>query len=40
MSKNKLTDLSIKQEIKKSKDSIQTIKISDGDGMYLQISPK
>jgi len=40
MSKNKLTDLSIEQEIKKSKDSIKTIKISDGGGMYLQISPK
>ena len=34
-SKNKLTDLSIKQAVKKAKDSTKTIKISDGGGMYL-----
>jgi len=38
-SKNKLTDLSIKQAVKKAKDSTKTIKISDGGGMYLQIQP-
>ena len=38
-SKNKLTDLSIKQAVKKAKDSTKTIKISDGGGMYLQVQP-
>ena len=37
--KRKLTDLSIKQAILKAKDSIKTVKISDGGGMYLQIQP-
>ena len=38
-SKNKLTDLSIKQAVKKAKDSTKIIKISDGGGMYLQVQP-
>ena len=37
--KRKLTDLSIKQAILKAKDTIKTVKISDGGGMYLQIQP-
>ena len=37
--KHKLTELSIKQAIKKANSSTKTIKISDGGGMYLQIQP-
>ena len=37
--KHKLTELSIKQAIKKANCSTKTIKISDGGGMYLQIQP-
>jgi len=37
--KHKLTELSIKQAIKKTNSSTKTIKISDGGGMYLQIHP-
>ena len=36
---HKLTELSIKQAIKKANSSTKTIKISDGGGMYLQIHP-
>ena len=35
--KHKLTELSIKQAIKKANSISKTIKISDGGGMYLQI---
>ena len=37
--KHKLTELSIKQAIKKANSIAKTIKISDGGGMYLQIHP-
>ena len=37
--KHKLTELSIKQAIKKANSIAKTIKISDGGGMYLQIQP-
>ena len=37
--KHKLTELSIKQAIKKTNSMANTIKISDGGGMYLQIQP-
>ena len=37
--KHKLTELSIKQAIKKANSSTKTIKISDGGGMYLQVQP-
>jgi len=37
--KHKLTELSIKQAIKKANSITKTIKISDGGGMYLQIQP-
>ena len=37
--KHKLTELSIKQAIKKVNSIEKTIKISDGGGMYLQIQP-
>ena len=37
--KHKLTELSIKQAIKKANRSTKTIKISDGGGMYLQVQP-
>ena len=37
--KHKLTELSIKQAIKKTNSSTKTIRISDGGGMYLQIQP-
>ena len=37
--KHKLTELSIKQAIKKVYSSKKTIKISDGGGMYLHIQP-
>ena len=35
--KHKLTELSIKQAIKKANSIAKTIKISDGGGMYLQV---
>ena len=38
-SKNKFTDLSIKNAVKKAKDSTKTIKISDGGVMYLHVQP-
>ena len=37
--KHKLTELSIKQAIKKTNSMANTIKISDGGGMYLQVHP-
>jgi integrase len=37
--KHKLTELSIKQAIKKANSIVKTIKISDGGGMYLQVQP-
>lgn len=37
--KHKLTELSIKQAIKKANSIAKIIKISDGGGMYLQIQP-
>ena len=37
--KHKLTELSIKQAIKKANIIVKTIKISDGGGMYLQVHP-
>ena len=37
--KHKLTELSIKQAIKKVNSLKKTIKISDGGGMYLQVQP-
>ena len=37
--KHKLTELSIKQAIKKANSIAKTIKISDGGGMYLQVHP-
>ena len=37
--KRKLTDLPIKQEILKLKDSTKTVKLYDSGGMYLQIQP-